>query len=77
MTFRQRLPVAAPAVVAPGTAACTPAANRETGTTTIIERGVAVPAPPVVIETARRADSTTARAGREPIAVGTTNRQSG
>ncbi|MGZ9101089.1 MAG: hypothetical protein ACXW3O_15430 [Brevundimonas sp.] len=71
-------------------AACTPAANdadadRDTDTTTIIEREVpanpvvierevAVPSPPVVIEDRRDGDSTTVRAGRDGIEVETTNR---
>ena len=82
--------VAALAVIAFGAAACTPAANdadaaRDTDKTTIIEREVpaapvvverevAVPSPPVVIETDRRDDSTTVRAGRDGIEVETTNR---
>ena len=82
--------VAAVALVALGAAACTPAANdadtaRDTDTTTIIEREVpaapvvierevAVPSPPVVIEPDRRDDSTTVRAGRDGIEVETTNR---
>ena len=81
---------AALTVVALGAAACTPAANdtdaaRDTDTTTIIEREVpaapvvierevAVPTPPVVIETDRTNDSTTVRAGRDGIEVETTNR---
>lgn len=71
-------------------AACTPAdsnadADRDTDTTTIIEREVpadpvvierevAVPSPPVVIEDRRDGDSTTVRAGRDGIEVETTNR---
>ena len=90
MTIRHTLSVAALAVVALGAAACTPAANdadaaRDTDTTTIIEREVpaapviverevAVPSPTVVIETDRRDDSTTVRAGRDGIEVETTNR---
>ena len=82
--------VAALGAIAFATAACTPADNyadtaRETDTTTIIEREVpaapvvierevAVPGPPVVIETDRRGDSTTVRAGRDGIEVETTNR---
>ena len=82
--------VAAVAIVAFGAAACTPAAEetdaaRDTDTTTIIERQVpaapvvverevAVPTPPIVIETDRRDDSTTVRAGRDGIEVETTNR---
>ncbi|GLS00273.1 hypothetical protein GCM10007859_02770 [Brevundimonas denitrificans] len=83
--------VAALALVAFGAAACTPAADdadaaRDTDTTTIIEREVpaapvvierevAVPGPPVVIESDRRdGDSTTVRAGRDGIEVETTNR---
>jgi hypothetical protein len=61
-------------------------ADRDTDTTTIIEREVpgapvvverevAVPSPPVVIESDRRdGDSTTVRAGRDGIEVETTNR---
>jgi AMMECR1 domain-containing protein len=90
MTIRHTLSVAALAVVALASAACTPAANdadaaRDTDTTTIIEREVpaapivverevAVPTPPVVIETDRQDDSTTVRAGRDGIEVETTNR---
>ena len=90
MTIRHTLSAAALAFVALGAAACTPAANdtdaaRDTDTTTIIEREVpaapviverevAVPSPPVVIETDRRDDSTTVRAGRDGIEVETTNR---
>ena len=82
--------VAALGAIAFATAACTPADNyadtaRETDTTTIIEREVpaapvvierevAVPGPPVVIETDRRGDRTTVRAGRDGIEVETTNR---
>lgn len=83
--------LAALAAMASGVAACTPADNdadaaRDTDTTTIIEREVpaapvvverevAVPTPPVVIESDRReGDSTTVRAGRDGIEVETTNR---
>jgi hypothetical protein len=82
--------VAALAILAFAAAACTPAANeadaaRDTDSTTIIEREVpaaplvverevAVPSPPVVIETDRTDDSTTVRAGRDGIEVETTNR---
>lgn len=82
--------VAALGAIAFATAACTPADNdadtaRETDTTTVIEREVpgapvvverevAVPSPPVVIESDRRDDSTTVRAGRDGIEVETTNR---
>ncbi len=82
--------VAALGAIALATAACTPAADdadaaRETDTTTIIEREVpaapvvierevAVPGPPVVIEDRRDGDSTTVRAGRDGIEVETTNR---
>ena len=71
-------------------AACTPANNdadaaRDTDTTTIIEREVpanpvvierevAAPNPPVVIEDRRDGDSTTVRAGRDGSEVETTNR---
>lgn len=69
-------------------AACTPAetdADGDTDTTTIVEREVpadpvvverevAVPAPPVVIEDRREGDSTTVRAGENGIEVETTNR---
>ncbi len=81
---------AAIGAIALATAACTPAADdadaaRETDTTTIIEREVpaapvvierevAVPGPPVVIEDRRDGDSTTVRAGRDGIEVETTNR---
>ena len=83
--------IAALGAITVATAACTPADNdadaaRETDTTTIIEREVpaapvvierevAVPSPPVVIESDRRdGDSTTVRAGRDGIEVETTNR---
>jgi len=82
--------VAALGAIALATVACTPAADdadaaRETDTTTIIEREVpaapvvierevAVPGPPVVIEDRRDGDSTTVRAGRDGIEVETTNR---
>lgn len=82
--------VAALGATALATVACTPAADdadaaRETDTTTIIEREVpaapvvierevAVPGPPVVIEDRRDGDSTTVRAGRDGIEVETTNR---
>jgi hypothetical protein len=82
--------VAALGAIALATAACTPAADnadaaRDTDTTTIIEREVpaapvvverevAVPSPPVVIESDRRGDSTTVRAGENGIEVETTNR---
>lgn len=83
--------LAAVGAVALATAACTPADNdtdaaEATDSTTIIEREVpaapvvverevAVPTPPVVIESDRRdGDSTTVRAGRDGIEVETTNR---
>ena len=82
--------VAALAILAVGAAACTPASNeadaaRDTDTTTIIEREapaaplviereVAAPAPPIIIETDRTDDNTTVRAGRDGIEVETTNR---
>ena len=82
--------VAAFSALAFTAAACTPAnndadADRDTDTTTIIEREVpadpvvierevAVPSPPVVIEDRRDGDSTTVRAGRDGIEVETTNR---
>lgn len=91
MTIRHTLTtVAALGAIAFATAACTPAADtadadRDTDTTTIIEREVPaapvvverevqVPAPPVVIEDRRDGDSTTVRAGRDGIEVETTNR---
>ncbi|HRJ63826.1 hypothetical protein [Brevundimonas sp. UBA2416] len=91
MTIRHTLTtVAAFGAIAFATTACTPAADtsdadRDTDTTTIIEREVpaapvvierevAVPSPPVVIESDRRDDSTTVRAGRDGIEVETTNR---
>lgn len=69
-------------------AACTPAeteADRNTDTTTIVEREVAadpvvverevaVPTPPVVVEDRRDGDSTTVRANRDGLEVETTNR---
>lgn len=89
MTIRRHLTaVAAVSALAFNAAACTPAnndADRDTDTTTIIEREVpadpvvierevAVPSPPVVIEDRRDGDSTTVRAGRDGIEVETTNR---
>lgn len=89
MTIRRPLTaVAALAALAFTAAACTPANNdaeRDTDTTTIIEREVpadpvvierevAAPSPPVVIEDRRDGDSTTVRAGRDGIEVETTNR---
>lgn len=70
------------------TAACTPAeteADRNTDTTTIVEREVpadpvvverevAVPTAPVVVEDRRDGDSTTVRANRDGLEVETTNR---
>ena len=89
MTIRNRLTaVVSLAALALGAAACTPEetdADRDTDTTIIetrevpaapvvVEREVAVPTPPVVIETDRRGDSTTVRAGENGIEVETTNR---
>lgn len=90
MTSLIRLTAAAAiGALAFGAAACTPAdtdADRDTDTTVIetrevpaapvvVEREVAVPTPPVVIESDRRGDdSTTVRAGRDGIEVETTNR---
>ena len=89
MTIRRHLTaVAAFSALGFAAAACTPAnndADRDTDTTTIIEREVpadpvvierevAVPSPPVVIEDRRDGDSTTVRAGRDGIEVETTNR---
>jgi hypothetical protein len=89
MTIRRQLTaVAAVSALAFTAAACTPAnndADRDTDTTTIIEREVpanpvvverevAAPNPPVVIEDRRDGDSTTVRAGRDGIEVETTNR---
>ena len=92
MTIRRTLTTVA-ALVALGAAACTPAANdadtaRDTDTTTIIEREVpaapvvierevAVPSPPVVIESDRRDDSTTVRAGRDGIVAQQAHAQAG
>jgi hypothetical protein len=89
MTIRRQLTAAASiGALALAAAACTPADNnaaRDTDTTTIIEREVpadpvvierevAVPGPPVVVEDRRNGDSTTVRAGRDGIEVETTNR---
>lgn len=90
MTSHVRMTAVAAAALAFGASACTPAANDADGDsekTTIIEtreapaapvvveREVAVPTPPVVIERDRRdGDSTTVRAGRDGIEVETTNR---
>ncbi|MBU3969937.1 MAG: hypothetical protein KKE42_12750 [Alphaproteobacteria bacterium] len=91
MTIRRHLTtIAAFSALAFTAAACTPAnndadADRDSDTTTIIEREVpadpvvverevAVPGPPVVIEDRRTDDSTTVRAGRDGIEVETTNR---
>ena len=90
MTIRHTLTtVAALGTIAFATAACTPAdneADRATDTTivetrevpaapVVIDREVAVPSPPVVIETDRReGDSTTVRAGSNGLEVETTNR---
>lgn len=80
---------AAAAALAFGAAACTPAdndtADGDTDTTivetrevpanpVVVEREVAVPSPPVVIEDRREGDSTTVRAGEKGIEVETTNR---
>lgn len=90
MTIRHLTAVAALGALAFAAAACTPAADdadtaRDTDTTTIIEREVpsqpviierqvAAPTPPVVIEDRRDGDSTTVRAGPDGIEVETTNR---
>ena len=90
MTNAHRLvAVAAFGAIAFAGAACTPAdndADRATDTTivetrevqaapVVIDREVAVPSPPVVIETDRReGDSTTVRAGENGLEVETTNR---
>ena len=80
--------VASISAMALAAAACTPAetdADGDTDTTTIverevpadpvvIEREVAVPGPPVVIEDRRDGDSTTVRAGKDGLEVETTNR---
>jgi hypothetical protein len=90
MTTAHRLiAVAALSALAFAAAACTPAdndADRATDTTivetrevpaapVVIDREVAVPSPPVVIESDRReGDSTTVRAGSNGLEVETTNR---
>ena len=89
MTTAHRLiAVAALSALAFTAAACTPAnndADRDTDTTTVIEREVPadpvvierevqVPGPPVVIEDRRDGDTTTVRAGQNGIEVETTNR---
>ncbi|MDP1912655.1 hypothetical protein [Brevundimonas sp.] len=89
ITAHRLIGVATLGAIAFATAACTPADNDadvvETDKTTIIERQVpsapvvverevAVPGPPVVIESDRRGDSTTVRAGRDGIEVETTKR---
>jgi len=89
ITAHRLISVAALGAVAFATAACTPAdntADRATETTIVetrevpaapivIEREVAVPSPPVVIESDRReGDTTTVRAGSNGLEVETTNR---
>ena len=90
MTTAHRLvAIAALGAVAFAGAACTPADNtteRATDTTIVetrevpadpivIEREVAVPSPPVIIEGDRREDdTTTVRAGSNGLEVETTNR---
>ena len=88
MTTAHRL-LAALSAIAFATAACTPADNatdRRTETTivetrevpaapVVIDREVAVPSPPIVIESDRReGDSATVRAGPNGLEVETTNR---
>ncbi|MBX9802785.1 MAG: hypothetical protein K2Y04_08480 [Caulobacteraceae bacterium] len=89
ITAHRLISVVALGAVAFATAACTPAdntADRATETTIVetrevpaapivIEREVAVPSPPVVIESDRReGDTTTVRAGSNGLEVETTNR---
>ncbi len=89
ITAHRLISVAALGTVAFATAACTPAdntADHATETTIVetrevpaapivIEREVAVPSPPVVIESDRReGDTTTVRAGSNGLEVETTNR---
>ena len=89
ITAHRLISVAALGTVVLAGAACTPADNtvdRATDTTIIetrevptdpivIEREVAVPSPPVVIESDRRkGDSTTVRADSNGLEVETTNR---
>ena len=86
MTSLTRLTAAASiGALALAAAACTPAedandaneagtAAEDTNTTTIIEREVPVPTPPVVVEDRREGDSTTVRAGEDGLKVETTNR---
>ncbi len=89
ITAHRLISVAALGAVAFATAACTPAdntADRATETTIVetrevpaapivIEREVAVPSPPVVIESDRReGDTTTVRAGSNGLEVETSNR---
>jgi hypothetical protein len=89
ITAHRLISVAALGAVAFATAACTPAdntADRASETTIVetrevpaapivIEREVAVPSPPVVIESDRReGDTTTVRAGSNGLEVETTNR---
>ncbi len=88
-TVHRLVAVAAITAIAFAIAACTPADNatdRSTETTIVetrevpaapivIEREVAVPSPPVVIESNRReGDTTTVRAGENGLEVETTNR---
>lgn len=88
-TVHRLVAVAAISAIAFANAACTPADNatdRSTETTIVetrevpaapivIEREVAVPSPPVVIESNRReGDTTTVRAGENGLEVETTNR---
>ena len=89
ITAHRLISVAALGAVAFATAACTPAdntADRATETTIVetrevpaapivIEREVAVPSPPVVIESDRReGDTTTVRANANGLEVETTDR---
>ena len=88
-TNHRLVAVAAISAIAFATAACTPADNatdRSTETTIVetrevpaapivIEREVAVPSPPVVIESDHNeGDTTTVRAGENGLEVETTNR---
>ncbi len=89
ITTHRLVAVAALAAIAFAASACTPAGNdaeRATDTTIVetpevpaapivIDREVAVPSPPVVIESDRReGDTTTVRAGSNGLEVETTNR---